>query len=329
MPGVFSPKSTVDAVNMKMPVVGLGTWQATDKETEVAISAAIDAGYRHIDTAYVYMNEAGIGNALEKIMASGEVKREDLFIVTKLPSFANRPEYVETYLKKSLTALKLMYVDLYLIHSPVGFVHTDNIGSLANYTLDYDTDLLKLWKAMEKQVDAGRAKAIGVSNFNLKQVQRIVENCRIKPANNQVELHIYLQQKELVQYCKKNGVTVCAYAPLGSPSLSSFTKQIGLSTEGMDVLKPMEDPVVCEIAKKHGKSPSQVLLRFMVESGVAVIPKSTNPERIKQNFEIFDFELTSDEHQRLVELDKGPAGRMFNKGFFATLKSHPEYPFEN
>nr|XP_024218706.1 alcohol dehydrogenase [NADP(+)]-like [Halyomorpha halys] len=176
---------------------------------------------------------------------------------------------------------------------------------------------------MEAQVDAGRTKSIGLSNFNQKQIKGILDSCCILPANLQVELHIYLQQKELVSFCKQNGITLCAYAPFGSPGHKPFLEKHGVDTEGMRVLSPLEDPIIKEIAKKYNKQPSQVLLRYMIEYGVAVIPKSTNP--------VFDFELKKEEFEKINALDRGEDGRMFggrgNRGFFNLMESHPEYPF--
>ncbi|CAH1390856.1 unnamed protein product [Nezara viridula] len=329
-------KSVLTSGVMKMPVVGLGTWQSTPEEIDTALNAAIDAGYRHIDTAFVYQNESAIGTTLKKLLDSGKITREELFIVTKLPGTGNRREDVELFLKKSLEALQLDYVDLYLVHSPVGMVNKGfdqlfPMGEKGEILFDMNTDLLELWKGMEAQVDAGRAKSIGISNFNQNQVKRILDSCRIPPANLQVELHIYLQQKEFVSFCKQNGVTVCAYSPFGSPGQKAFFEKRGIPTEGIRLLFPLEDPVVKEIAEKHNKQPSQVLLRYMIEYGVAVIPKSTNPDRIKQNFDVFDFELTKEEFEKISALDRGEDGRMFggrgSQGFFNLMESHPEYPF--
>ncbi|CAH1390864.1 unnamed protein product [Nezara viridula] len=329
-------KSALTAGKMKMPIVGLGTWQSTPEEIEIAVNAAIDAGYRHIDTAHVYANESAIGAALKKIFDSGKITREELFIVTKLPFSGNRAEDVEPFIKKSLEELQLDYVDLYLIHFPAGLVNkgfdnlfpTDEKGQLL---MDKSTNILELWKGMEAQVDAGRTKSIGISNFNQSQTKRILDNCRIPPANIQVELHVYLQQKELVSFCKKNGVTVCAYAPIGSPGHKNLLEKQGFSTEGLKVISPLEDPVIKEIAKKYNKQPSQVLLRYLIEYGVAVIPKSINPERIKQNFDIFDFELTKEEFEKISGLDRGEDGRMFGGrkviGSINSFESHPEFPF--
>nr|XP_014276893.1 1,5-anhydro-D-fructose reductase [Halyomorpha halys] len=331
MSSKLTNQSVLTSGTMKMPVIGLGTWQSHEREIGDAVAAAIEAGYRHIDTAYIYLNEEAIGNTLQKAFKDGKIKREDLFITTKLPNVGNRAEEVETFLKESLEYLQLDYVDLYLIHSPVGFVNDGTIlprDESGTLLLDLDTDIIELWKGMEAQVDAGRAKNIGLSNFNINQIQRILDNCRIPPANLQVELHIYFQQNELVSFCKKNGITVCAYAPLGSPNLIQFNERIGIPTDGIKNLSPMTDTLIMEIAKKYGKTPSQVLLRFLIQYGVAVIPKSINPERIKQNLDVFDFELSDEEFKQIRALDRGEEGRMFGaSGIFAAMIKHPEYPF--
>lgn len=326
--------SVLSSGPMQMPVVGLGTWQASsDEEIECAITTAIEAGYRHIDTAYHYENEKAIGKALKKLFNAGKIKRQDLFIVTKLPLIAMRNKYVEPYLKRSLEALQLDYVDLYLIHHPIGLknmgedIHfpKDEDGKLL---LDLETNHVTLWKAMEVQVDAGTTKSIGLSNFNINQIQRILENNRLPISNLQVELHIYLQQKKLVSFCKENNITMCAYAPLGSPGLAKGIQKITGTTEGLLDLSPLTEPVINEIANQHKKLPSQVLLRYILECGHAVIPKSANPQRIKQNIDIFDFELTKDDCEKISALDRDEKGRIFNNlGVYKDMMAHPEYPY--
>lgn len=322
--------STVNAPGMKMPVIGLGTWQSPEQEVEQAIDAALEAGYRHIDTAFMYTNEAAIGRALKKWFDSGKIKREELFIVTKLPLIGNNAKYVEEFIKKSLEALQLSYLDLYLIHNPVGLVYGKELYPVdenGKVKLDMSTDHVAIWKAMEAQVDAGRAKAIGVSNFNVKQIERILKSARIPPANNQVEMHIYMQQKELREFSKKSGVTICAYSPLGSPNFKNYTAARGLATDQIKDLSPLADPVVVKIADAHRKTAAQVLLRYLIQLGVAVIPKSITPDRIKANYQIFDFELTDSEMAKLNALDKGEEGRILAGGVLTAYKEHPEYPF--
>ncbi|XP_049789673.1 1,5-anhydro-D-fructose reductase-like [Schistocerca nitens] len=315
----------------KMPIVGLGTFQSSKGEVGRAVDIALETGYRHIDTAYMYGNEAEIGQALKKGLDSGKLKREDLFIVTKLPPAGNRAESVEKYLKKSLDALQLSYVDLYLIHHPVG---VQDVGGQTlprhkdgNVLLDMNTDIISLWKAMEAQVDAGRAHSIGLSNFNSSQIKRIWQAARIKPANLQVELHIYFQQRELAAFCKALDVTVCAYAPLGSPQLSNVVRARGGDVNKLVSVSPMSDPVVSRIAEKYKKTAAQVLLRHIMQRGIVVIPKSVNPDRIKQNFDVFDFELTEEDMDELDALDKGPKCRIFNEVIAPERAKHPEYPY--
>jgi len=317
--------------NMKMPVVGLGTWQASEDEVDVALNAALEAGYRHIDTAFVYMNEAAIGKTLKKWFDSGKIKREELFIVTKLPNVGMNEKYVEEFLTKSLSDLQLSYVDLYLIHHPVGLVYGEGLiprDEEGNIKVDMDTDHIAIWRALEAQVDAGRVKAIGVSNFNSDQIDRILKIARIPPANNQVELHVYCQQKQLQEWSKRTGVTICAYAPLGSPGMAKFVEKLGGSTEGIKALDPLTDATVARIAAAHNKSPAQVLLRHLLQLGLAVIPKSSNPQRIQHNFQVFDFELSDTEMAELNALDRGEDGRRFINGLFKGIEVHPEYPFK-
>uniref|UniRef100_A0A1B6KCP1 NADP-dependent oxidoreductase domain-containing protein n=1 Tax=Graphocephala atropunctata TaxID=36148 RepID=A0A1B6KCP1_9HEMI len=331
MAAKLSIKSVVTAKPaMRLPLIGLGTLQANDDAVQNAIIAAVEAGYRHIDTAYNYYNEKAIGKALKTLFDSGKIKREELFITSKLPRTAMRPNLVEEYINRCLTDLQLQYVDLYLIHHPVGFEPCEEAtpkDAEGYVRLDLTTDHVALWKAMEAQVDAGRAKAIGVSNFTPAQVDRILKNARIPPAVNQVEFHLYFQQKEMQVWSKKTGVNLTAYSPLGSPSLvGSFISNGTIdSSKGVG---PLSDPVVGRIAKTHKKTPAQVLLRHIIQLGVVAIPKSSKPERVKENLQVFDFELSNAEMSELNALDKEEHGRIFHlptliKGY----DRHPENPY--
>jgi aldehyde reductase len=252
---------------------------------------ALENGYRQIDTAYYYQNEAEIGKAVNEKISYGELKREEVFIITKLWNHHHDPENVETSCRKSLSNLGLSYIDLYLMHTPMGYEYrepedlkpTDSEGNLVFSDVDY----LDTWKAMEKLVDLGIVKSVGVSNFNSEQITRILENCRIKPVNNQVECSPSLNQKKLIEFCKAHDITVTAFSPMTRPHCYAKDKTLPRPA--------LFDPRVEEIGKKYKKTPGQVVLRYVFQLGVVVIPKSNNAERIKQNIDIFDFELTSDE----------------------------------
>ncbi|KAJ8874277.1 hypothetical protein PR048_025121 [Dryococelus australis] len=240
-------------------------------------------------------------------------------VVLQLPPTGNHADRVEKYLRRSLANLGVEYVDLYLVHVPFGFEERgDEVHPAAedgSILMDSTTDHVALWKskycaelqAMEDQVSAGRAKAIGLSNFNRLQIERVLAAAKVPPANLQVELHLYLQQAELLEFCRSKDIAVCAYSPLGSRGAAKL-----LSKELPDL---MSNPVVLEVAAAHGKTPAQVLLRFAVQKDIAVIPKSTNPARIKENFQIFDFELTDEEVSKLNKLDQGPSGRIVDFSF--------------
>nr|SVE75624.1 EOG090X0289 [Daphnia hispanica] len=327
----------------RMPLIGLGTWQAPDEEVKTAVQWALETGYRHIDTAFNYQNEGAIGEVIDEWIKSGKVKREDLFVTTKLPLIGNSPDKVEKFIKLSLESLKLDYVDLYLIHFPVGFLPGKDDTDLfprdeeGKAKIDMTTDIISLWKAMEAQVDAGRAKSIGLSNFNSEQIDRIVQSSRIKPANLQVELHAYFQQTLLRATCAKHGITVCAYGPLGSKGRIELNAKRGLPAP--EIPGVLEDPVVLEIANKHSKTPAQILLRHLIQEDVVVIPKSVSKSRIQENFGVmwtlislkfdvfsnvslnfqaFDFVLSESEISLLDGLDRND--RTFDFKFLAELK---------
>lgn len=298
----------------KMPILGLGTWKSIPGEVEKAVQTAVAIGYRHIDCAMVYENENEIGNALQKIMTSG-VRREDLYIVSKLWNSHHRPDLVEIGLRETLKQLGLDYLDLYLIHSPMAFQENsglnpvDDKGKLIYSSIDY----VETWKAMEACVRSGLTRSIGVSNFNSYQLQRILDTCTIKPVTNQVECHPYLNQQKLIDYCAKRQVVITAYSPLGSPD-RPWAKSGDRSL--------LQDPVVLEIAKSHNKSAAQVLIRYQIQRGVAVIPKSVSKARIEENFDVFDFKLSEEERTNLNSLNCNV--RYLHHDWVA---DHPYFPF--
>ncbi|KAJ6634931.1 Aldo-keto reductase family 1 member A1-A [Pseudolycoriella hygida] len=282
---------------LEMPVIGLGTYLANEGECERAVRDAIDAGYRHIDTAYLYGNEKEVGNAIRSKIDEGAIRREDVFIVTKLWNTFHRPDQVEKAFQKSFENLNLTYIDLYLIHFPLAYkqVHKDgsdrtpqsvddvNLFPNVNGRPVYDDiDYVDTWRAMEGLLQTGNVRSIGVSNFDIPQMERLLSQVTITPVTNQVECHPNHNQLPLIKYCNDRNITVTAYSPLGRPYLAKNNLAIN-------------DPKVQAIAAAHNKTPAQVVLRYSYQNGAIVIPKSTKQQRIKENFNILDFSLTPEE----------------------------------
>ncbi|CAB9528830.1 Deoxymugineic acid synthase 1 [Seminavis robusta] len=259
----------------EMPLLGLGTWKSEPDEVKTAVKEAIKLGYRHIDCAAIYGNEKEVGEALAESFNEGIVKREDMWITSKV--WNDSHEQVSTALKKTLADLQLDYVDLYLIHWPISLKNGVSFPQDKHDMFHFDGE--RTWKAMESTVDMGLARHIGVSNFSTHKLGRILANYRIKPEVNQVERHPYLQQQHLVQFCRMNGILVTNYSSLGSGDRPAAFKP-----EGEPVL--LEDATVKEVAAAVGATPAGVLLKWGIQQGSAVIPKSVNPERLKQNLEV-------------------------------------------
>ncbi|XP_071122499.1 aldo-keto reductase 1B-like isoform X1 [Mytilus edulis] len=280
-----------------MPALGFGTYAPQHVEDDVlkAVRIAVKAGYRHLDCAAIYRNERAVGQALKQLIVESTITRKDIFVTSKLWNTCHRPDLVRSSLKKSLDDLGLTYLDLYLVHWPMGYQEGGEFiprGKDGN-VLYSDVDFVETWKALEDCVDEGLVKDIGLSNFNSKQIERLLEVARIKPSNNQVECHLHLAQNKLIEYCKSKNITVTAYSPLGSPGNKSAPHTPAL-----------EEPVVKQLASQKNKTPAQILLRFLLQRGLAVIPKSVTQVRITENFQVFDFELSEDEMTQLTNLNK-------------------------
>ncbi|MGZ3606255.1 MAG: aldo/keto reductase [Thermodesulfobacteriota bacterium] len=257
----------------KIPALGFGTLIPDPTETKKAVKAALEVGFRQFDCAERYRNEKEVGEAMKEVLREGKIKREELFVGTKLWNNNHRPERVKPAFEASLKKLQLDYVDLYLIHTPFAFKpgeEQDPRDENGKVIYDEGVTLLDTWRALENLMDEGRCKAIGLSDISLEKVQQIFESARIKPAVVQVESHPYLPQWDLLDFCKKKGIVLLAFAPLG---------------HGIEP-KLVEDPVITTISKRLKKTPAQVLLAWALQRGTALITTSKNPNRIKENFDV-------------------------------------------
>jgi diketogulonate reductase-like aldo/keto reductase len=256
-----------------MPALGFGTLIPDPIATRNATKAALEAGFRVLDTAERYRTEKEVGEAMQAVFKEGRIKREDVFVITKLWNTNHRPERVKPAFEASRNKLQLEFVDLYLIHTPFAFQpgnDQDPRDANGNVMYDQGVTLLDTWRALEDLVDGGNCKAIGLSDVNLEQAKGIFESARIKPAVVHVESHPYLPQWDLLNYCKKNSIVLQAFAALGHSSEPSL----------------LEDPFVTAIAKRVNKSPAQVLLAWAIQRGTAPLTTSKTPSRIKENFEV-------------------------------------------
>jgi 2,5-diketo-D-gluconate reductase A len=255
-----------------IPQLGFGVFQIDPGETAEAVSTALEIGYRHIDTAEMYGNEKGVGEA---VRASG-LDRGDVFVTSKLNNGYHRPDDAREAFEGTLSDLGFDYVDLFLIHWPLPTL--------------YDGDFVSTWKTLEEFQKEGRARSIGVSNFQVAHLERLAAECDVVPAVNQIELHPYLLNEEVRSYDEAHGIGTQAWSPIAQGEV-------------------LDDPAITEIAERLGKSPAQVVLRWHIEHGNIVFPKSSTPARIKENFELFDFQLEPDDVAKLDALDKGEIGR--------------------
>ena len=256
-----------------IPQLGFGVFQIDPAETAEAVSRAFEVGYRHIDTAEMYRNEKGVGEA---VRASG-LDRGEVFITSKLSNAAHRPDDARRAFDNTLEALGVDYVDLFLIHWPLPML--------------YDGDFVSTWKTMEEFSRDGRSRSIGVSNFQVPHLRRLASETEVVPAVNQIEVHPYFGNEEVRAYGAEHGILTEAWPPIAQGSV-------------------LKDPTITQIAERVGKTAAQVTLRWHIQRGDIIFPKSTTPSRIQENFELFDFELTDDDMTAITALDKGDEGRI-------------------
>ncbi|KAM1018495.1 hypothetical protein ACFX2C_040120 [Malus domestica] len=283
----------------KMPVVGLGVWRMEGKEIRDLVFNALNLGYRHFDCAADYKNEPEVGEALAEALSTGLVKREDLFITTKL--WNSDHGHVVEACKDSLKKLRLDYLDLYLVHFPVATKHT-GVGTTGSAldedgVLEIDTtvSLETTWHAMEELVSMGLVRSIGISNYDIFLTRDCLVYSKVKPAVNQIETHPYFQRESLVKFCQKHGICVTAHTPLGGAAAN---------IEWFGSVSCLDDPVIKNLAEKYKKTVAQVVLRWGIQRNTVVIPKTSKLERMKENIQVFDFELTKEDMDLIGKVDR-------------------------
>ncbi|XP_021889325.1 NADP-dependent D-sorbitol-6-phosphate dehydrogenase-like [Carica papaya] len=283
----------------KMPIIGLGVWRMEGKDIRDLIINAIKIGYRHFDCAADYKNEAEVGEALAEAFKSGLVKRDDLFITTKL--WNSDHGHVAEACKDSLKKLQLDYLDLYLVHFPVATRHTgvgttdSAIGEDGVLDIDTTISLETTWHAMEDLVSKGLVRSIGISNYDIFLTRDCLAYSKVKPAVNQIETHPYFQRDSLVKFCQKHGICVTAHTPLGGADANA---------EWFGTVSCLENQVLKGLAEKYRRTVAQVVLRWGIQRNTAIIPKTSKLERLKENFQVFDFELAKEDMDLINSIDR-------------------------
>lgn len=280
-----------------IPAIGLGTWKSKPGEVQQAVVEAIRAGYRHIDCASAYGNEPEVGNAIQQMISEKVIRRDELWVTSKLWNNAHRPEDVAPALRQTLRDLQLNSLNLYLMHWPVALKPGVSFPEKAEDFISLsEVPLIDTWQAIEECMQQGLTQHIGVSNFSQKKLEELRQQADIKPEMNQVEMHPFLQQNDLLTYCKDQEILMTAYSPLGSNDRPERVRKA-------DAISLLEDETINAIADKHNCSPAQVLIRWAVARDTIVIPKSVNPERIKQNLASMEVTLDEDDRRQIAQMD--------------------------
>lgn len=297
-----------------MPILGLGTWKSAPGEVYDAVKVALEAGYRHIDCAPIYGNEPEVGRGLTESFEAGVASREDVWITSKLWNDAHAPEDVRPALRQTLSDLQIDTIDLFLIHWPVALKKGTQLPQSPSDFVSLDeVPITETWAAMEELVDDGLTRHIGVSNFNIPKLQTLLDAADHPPEMNQIELHPYLQQTDMVEFARENDVHLTAYSPLGSKD-----RPAGMKSDDEPIL--LDDPTIAEIADAHDATPAQVLIRWAIHRGTAVIPKSVDAGRIKENLAAADVHLTDADMEQIATLDRQ---RRYVDGEFWAMEGSP------
>ena len=311
-----------------MPQVGFGLWKIDRNLCASVVEQAIDIGYRHFDSACDYGNEKEVGDGLQSSFKKGTCSRENIWLTSKLWNTYHKPEHVRPALMRTLADLKTDYLDLYLIHFPIALEYVPfetryppewihDPASKNPRMKPFPVPLHETWHAMEELVNEGLVRHIGVCNYNSALIHDLISYARIKPANLQIELHPYLTQENMLKLCKQYDISVTGFSPLGALSYVP----IGMAQTKDSVL---EQPVIKAAAKRLGKSPAQVVLRWGIQRGCAVIPKTVTPARMKENLSLFDFSLND---QEMTDISALNAGIRFNDpGVFCEKAFNTFYP---
>ncbi|CAG8517797.1 607_t:CDS:2 [Funneliformis caledonium] len=300
-------------VNLKpndkpMPLVGLGLWKVPKDKASEIVFEAIKIGYRLLDSASDYGNEREVGEGIKKAFDAGIVKREDIFITSKLWNTNHKREHVRPAVERTLKDLGLTYLDLYLIHFPISLKYVDpNVRYPAEWSYEPDKQLIiqepvpfrETWEAMEELMDAGLVKNIGISNTCAALIQDLLKYARIRPSVLQIEHSPYLTQERLVNYAKSEGMAITGYSTFSN--ISYIGLDIG---DANNAPKLFEQPTIKEISSNYGKTPAQIVLKWAIQREIAVIPKSSNHDRLLENRNLFDFELTQEELHKISSLNR-------------------------